>query len=102
MQLLFLLFSHANLTNLTNVTLQRALTHPSYSHFGAVFGKEIKMTASNCGLRKPRVKEDWRNGGGADVKETVQHAECQPEEERLRHNEQLEFLGDAALEFLCR
>ena len=36
------------------------------------------------------------------MKAEMRYAQSQPEEERLRHNEQLEFLGDAALEFLCR
>lgn len=81
--------------------MQRALTHPSYTHLGAVLG-EVKIAASNCGLRRPQVKEDWRAGLGGDVKALVHHVESQPERERLRHNEQLEFLGDAALEFLCR
>ena len=36
------------------------------------------------------------------MKAEMRYAQPQPEEERLRHNEQLEFLGDAALEFLCR
>lgn len=48
------------------------------------------------------MKENWRAGLGGDIKALVRHAESQPEVERLRHNEQLEFLGDAALEFLCR
>lgn len=82
--------------------LQRALTQPSYSHLGTVLGEEVKLTASNCGLRRPQIKDDRRIGLGGDMKAEMRYAQSQPEEERLRHNEQLEFLGDAALEFLCR
>ena len=82
--------------------LQRALTLQSYSHLGAVMGEQVKLTASNCGLRRPQIQEDRRNGAGRSVKAVVRSPELYSEDERLRHNEQLEFLGDAALEFLCR
>ena len=65
-------------------------------------GEQVKLTASNCGLRRPQVQEDGRNRAGKGVKAVVRSPELHSEEERPRHNEQLEFLGDAVLEFLCR
>ena len=85
-----------------HMIVQRALTLPSYSHLGSVMGEQVKLTASNCGLRRSQIKEDRKNGAGRSLKAVVRSPELYSEEERLRHNEQLEFLGDATLEFLCR
>ena len=82
--------------------LQRALTSPSYSPLTTALGAQVKLTASNCGLRRPQIREDWAGGSGRGVKAEVRFAESQSEGDRLRHNEQLEFLGDATLEYLCR
>lgn len=82
--------------------MQRALTHRSYSPFGTVLGIQVKLTASNCGIRRPTLlREDWM-ATGRDLKGEVHRAEAQSEEKRLRDNEQLEFLGDALLEYICR
>ena len=47
----------------------------------------MKVTESNCGLRRSLIR-----AGKSEI-----HCEG-----RLRQNEQLEFLGDAVLEYLCR
>ena len=75
---------------------QRALTEPSYSQLYTVLAEQVKVTASNCGIRRPLVR------AGKSVKSETKRSGPQPEIERLRQNEQLEFLGDAALEYLCR
>ena len=60
------------------------------------------MTSSNCALHRPEGKSIGRKEGAASIAVVVEQAERQSEEERMKHNEQLEFLGDATLEFLCR
>ena len=78
------------------------MTHASYTPSGAEFGEEIRVTASNCALHRPEGKSVGKKEGAAGIAGMVERAEMQSEEERMRHNEQLEFLGDATLEFLCR
>ena len=68
-----------------------------------MLGKQVNITASNCGPRRPQVNPVSKSTPGRDIKAAIQRAEeVQSEAERLRHNEQLEFLGDAVLEYICR
>ena len=83
-------------------SFQRALTQPSFSQWSTVFAKEVEVTGSNCGARRPLVRAERKSGAGKGIKAKIICAASQSERERLRHNEQLEFLGDAALEYLCR
>ena len=66
-----------------------------------MFEEEIRIASSNCGQHRVEIKKADAKAL-TSIEEIVAYAETQPEGERLQHNEQLEFLGDAALEFLCR
>ena len=81
---------------------QRALTHCSYAPSGTVLCEEVRVTSSNCALHRPRVKSLERKEGAMGISAVIEQAKKQSEEEQMLHNEQLEFLGDATLEFLCR
>ena len=60
------------------------------------------MISSNCALHRPRIKSLERKEGALGISAVIEQAEKQSEEEKMLDNEQLEFLGDATLEFICR
>lgn len=83
--------------------LQSALTHPSIL---VKMEDDLKVVLSNCGLRRPEYAKPavvtQRKGLrgllnlGASVEKDDDGGPIQ-----LGHNERLEFLGDAVLEYLC-
>lgn len=87
---------------------QRALTHSSFTTFSGTTESHMRTTASNCGLRRPEPTTSSNAApqkGLARLVSTVERLEAGKvvdAENRIRNNEQLEFLGDAVLEFLCR
>ena len=66
----------------------------------------VRNALSNCGLCGPeflRTKTPKVSKGIKGLQEAVKITPTDLDEvERLQNNEQLEFLGDAVLEFLCR
>eukprot|EP00731_Ephydatia_muelleri_P024767 Em0016g1038a len=85
--------------------LQCALTHPSLS---VKMEDPLRTSLSNCGLRRPECAKPappavQRKGlcallnlGDSMGKKEGQSTQCMP-----GHNERLEFLGDAVLEYIC-
>ncbi len=72
-------------------------------------GSHEEVTMSNCGLHKPVLLTTARPSAGKGLglvlramEESCRSTDAQREEKRLGNNEQLEFLGDAILEYLCR
>lgn len=87
--------------------LHRALTHPSVTTSSFVVAEDhIRNALSNCGLRSPRYIRSSAPRMPKGIKGLIEAVRSAPrgvdETTRLQNNEQLEFLGDAILEYLCR
>lgn len=82
--------------------------HPSSttSSFMVAEG-HMRNALSNCGLRTPKFLRSAATSKTAKgmkdlVKAVKMGFEGVEESQRLQNNEQLEFLGDAVLEYICR
>lgn len=68
----------------------------------------IRSALSNCGLRVPVFLQSTLGAGKTSkgMKELIKSVKTEfkdvDESQRLQNNEQLEFLGDAVLEYICR
>ena len=87
--------------------LQLAMTHPSYKENYGTNPDHSRNTLSNCGIRQPeygdrRVHSASNRKRGINMLINImsrfgKEAET---ESKIAHNERLEFLGDAVVEFI--
>lgn len=107
---------HQSLTYLENILdysfkdrylLQLALTHPSYRENFGTNPDHARNTLTNCGIRQPfygdrRVHFVNTRKRGINMLINIMSRFGSSEETRsnINHNERLEFLGDAVVEFL--
>ncbi len=88
--------------------LHLALTHSSSTIPSFMIAENHTRTAlSNCGLRTPSfVRSGVAPRAAKGIKGLIEAVNTpfreSDEENRLQNNEQLEFLGDAVLEYICR
>lgn len=88
--------------------LHRALTHPSTTTASCMVGEDhLRNALSNCGVRSPAfLRCSVAMPASKGMKELIRAVrmgeQSVDEAQRLSHNEQLEFLGDAVLEYICR
>lgn len=90
--------------------LHQALTHPSCTITSFVVAEDhLRSALSNCGLKMPEfIKSTLSSGGKAtrsvmELKKAVMMDKKDVDEsQRPQNNEQLEFLGDAVIEYICR
>lgn len=86
--------------------LQLALTHPSYRENYGTNPDHSRNTLNNLGLRNPKYGENRFNSQnrkrGINTLFTIMSQMGREEETAsdIQHNERLEFLGDAVVEFL--
>jgi len=86
--------------------LQLALTHPSYRENYGTNPDHARNTLNNLGFRQPvygdnRVNFQTRKRGINTLFNIMSRFGCQEETmSNIQHNERLEFLGDAVVEFL--
>ena len=88
--------------------LRLALTHPSYVMNYGTNPDHARNTLSNCGVKEPRYGDRRNRLSHTKKKGIVQLIDIMAKLEDLdgsqsfvQHNERLEFLGDAILEFIC-
>ncbi|XP_046861876.1 ribonuclease 3-like [Xenia sp. Carnegie-2017] len=88
--------------------LQLALTHPSYVMNYGTNADHARNSLSNCGVKEPRYADKTQRLSQRRKKGIVQLINTMSKLEDLdgshsfiHHNERLEFLGDAILEFIC-
>ncbi len=86
--------------------LQRAMTHPSTTTSSFMVAEvALRNSLSNCGLRTPFFLGAASSRGSKGMKDLIEAVKVEgegDEAQRLLNNEQLEFLGDAVLEYICR
>ncbi|XP_037086681.1 ribonuclease 3-like [Pollicipes pollicipes] len=87
--------------------LQLALTHPSYRENHGTNPDHSRNSLSNCGIRQPEYGDRCINytasrkrGLNILINIMSQFGKKEATESRITHNERLEFLGDAVVEFL--
>lgn len=86
--------------------LQLALTHPSYRENYGTNPDHARNTINNLGFRQPiygdnRINHQTRKRGINTLFNIMAKFGCQEETmSNIQHNERLEFLGDAVVEFL--
>lgn len=86
--------------------LQLALTHPSYRENYGTNPDHARNTLNNLGFRQPsygdnRINFQTRKRGINTLFNIMSRFGCQEETtSNIQHNERLEFLGDAVVEFL--
>lgn len=82
--------------------LHRCLTHPSFtgSPFYGTNEQQIKTAMSNCGVNHPESLHTQSTPKNGDPLLAALESGAD-ESARLENSEQLEFLGDAVLEFAC-
>ena len=86
--------------------LQLALTHPSYRENYGTNPDHARNTLNNLGFRQPiygdnRISYQTRKRGINTLFNIMSRFGCQEETiSNIQHNERLEFLGDAVVEFL--
>lgn len=86
--------------------LQLALTHPSYRENYGTNPDHARNTLNNLGFRQPvygdnRINYQTRKRGINTLFNIMSRFGCQEETmSNIQHNERLEFLGDAVVEFL--
>ncbi|KAJ8720232.1 hypothetical protein PYW07_012275 [Mythimna separata] len=86
--------------------LQTALTHPSYKENFGTNPDHARNTLSNCGIRQPeygdrRIHFTRKKGIVPLINIMSRFAKKSATESDLKHNERLEFLGDAVVEFVA-
>ncbi|EDO32746.1 predicted protein, partial [Nematostella vectensis] len=88
--------------------LQLALSHPSYHLNYGMNPDHARNSLSNCGVKQPRYG-DRRIHNVHSKKKGITHlvrvmanlGKVEEDRSMIRHNERLEFLGDAVLELIC-
>uniref|UniRef100_A0A8B9HA98 Drosha ribonuclease III n=1 Tax=Astyanax mexicanus TaxID=7994 RepID=A0A8B9HA98_ASTMX len=78
--------------------LQLAMTHPSHHLNFGMNPDHARNSLSNCGIRQPKYGDRKVHHMYMRKKGTL----CLSLSDRINHNERLEFLGDAVVEFLTR
>ena len=87
--------------------LQQAVTHPSYKENYGTNPDHIRNTLSNCGIRQPEYgdkKIHYQNSRKRGINTLISimsmFGKKRETESKVQHNERLEFLGDAVVEFI--
>ncbi|VVC29497.1 Double-stranded RNA-binding domain,Ribonuclease III domain,Ribonuclease III [Cinara cedri] len=87
--------------------LQLALTHPSYRDNFGTNPDHVRNTLTNCGIRQPEYggrhlnfTNTRKRGLNTLINIMSQFGKKSEMESNIMHNERLEFLGDAVIEFL--
>ncbi|PSN38985.1 Ribonuclease 3 [Blattella germanica] len=87
--------------------LQLALTHPSHREGFGTNPDHVRNSLVNCGIRQPEYgsgeihsMHKWRHGINTLTNVMSRFGKKEATESKLRHNERLEFLGDAVVGFL--
>ncbi|XP_028038374.1 ribonuclease 3 [Bombyx mandarina] len=85
--------------------LQTALTHPSYRENFGTNPDHARNSLTNCGIRQPeygdrRIHYTRKKGIVTLIKIMSSFGKISETESEIKHNERLEFLGDAVVEFL--
>jgi ribonuclease-3 len=76
--------------------VQLALTHPSYDLKYGTTSDHVRNSLTNCGIKRPQVMfERSQLQGKSSEQVNTESSTMQP-----LHNERLEFLGDAIIEYL--
>uniref|UniRef100_A0A669EWZ9 Ribonuclease 3 n=1 Tax=Oreochromis niloticus TaxID=8128 RepID=A0A669EWZ9_ORENI len=78
--------------------LQLALTHPSHHLNFGMNPDHARNSLSNCGIRQPKYGD--RKVHHMYMRKKGLYLKCFPKNDQINHNERLEFLGDAVVEFL--
>ena len=83
--------------------LCRAVTHPSTTTLTYQLAEDhIRTALINCGVAEPTPHSGLGKKVSKGLKGLVESIEHGDKGAWLEHNEQLEFLGDAVLEYVCR
>ncbi|XP_050668799.1 ribonuclease 3 isoform X2 [Leptidea sinapis] len=85
--------------------LQTALTHPSYRENFGTNPDHARNTLANCGIRQPeygdrRIHYTRKKGIVTLINIMSRFGKSNETESEIKHNERLEFLGDAVVEFI--
>ncbi|KAI8432215.1 hypothetical protein MSG28_004666 [Choristoneura fumiferana] len=85
--------------------LQTALTHPSYRENFGTNPDHARNSLTNCGIRQPeygdrRIHYTRKKGIVTLINIMSRFGKHIETESEIKHNERLEFLGDAVVEFL--
>ncbi|XP_066150705.1 ribonuclease 3 isoform X1 [Euwallacea fornicatus] len=87
--------------------LQLALTHPSYRENFGTNPDHARNTLTNCGIRQPEYGDrrihymnTRKRGINTLINIMSRFGKQEETESNITHNERLEFLGDAVVEFL--
>uniref|UniRef100_A0A2A4K3R9 Ribonuclease 3 n=1 Tax=Heliothis virescens TaxID=7102 RepID=A0A2A4K3R9_HELVI len=85
--------------------LQTALTHPSYRENFGTNPDHARNSLTNCGIRQPeygdrRIHYTRKKGIVTLINIMSRFGRNRETESDIKHNERLEFLGDAVVEFL--
>ncbi|CAF4855599.1 unnamed protein product [Pieris macdunnoughi] len=85
--------------------LQTALTHPSYRENFGTNPDHARNTLTNCGIRQPeygdrRIHYTRKKGIVTLINIMSRFGKSNETESEIKHNERLEFLGDAVVEFI--
>ncbi|XP_052742115.1 ribonuclease 3 [Bicyclus anynana] len=85
--------------------LQTALTHPSYRENFGTNPDHARNSLTNCGIRQPeygdrRIHYTRKKGIVTLIKIMSRFGKHAETESEIKHNERLEFLGDAVVEFI--
>ncbi|XP_045773566.1 ribonuclease 3 [Maniola jurtina] len=85
--------------------LQTALTHPSYRENFGTNPDHARNSLTNCGIRQPeygdrRIHYTRKKGIVTLIKIMSRFGKVTETESEIKHNERLEFLGDAVVEFI--
>ncbi|XP_045499974.1 ribonuclease 3 isoform X2 [Colias croceus] len=105
---------HKSLDSLENIIsykfkqralLQTALTHPSYRENFGTNPDHARNTLTNCGIRQPeygdrRIHYTRKKGIVTLINIMSRFGKSNETESEIKHNERLEFLGDAVVEFI--
>lgn len=87
--------------------LQLAFTHPSYKENFGTIPDHARNTLSNCGIRQPEygdkkihLANSRKRGINMLISIMSKFGRNSETESKVKHNERLEFLGDAVVEFI--
>jgi len=87
--------------------LQQALTHPSYKENFGTNPDHVRNTLSNCGIRQPEYGDkkvhavnSRKRGINTLINIMSKMGRKYVTESKVKHNERLEYLGDAVVEFV--
>jgi len=96
-----------NYTFKNRYLLQQAVTHPSYKENFGTNPDHVRNTLSNCGIRQPEYgdkKVHYQNTRKRGINMLInimsRFGKNMEVESKVQHNERLEFLGDAVVEFV--